>query len=153
MLTYLNDKLKQNLILILIISLSTITLINCQLQYIGPSTPKDDDKTEPEEFKDPLFNIDACDGNDGNPLAINNQLCFNNIVTFDQKNYQLNDFAKNSNDDILIQFSEYTSYGTQSCSRLFYGFTKEGKNFFSNKSSYSNEFNIDIDQDTFYDNN
>ena len=149
MLTTLNEIRKPNFILISIISFSLIKLTHCQLQISGQSIQNDDEQIDPEEFQDPLFSIDACDGNN---LYIDNRYCFNNIIIFGQKNFQLNNFAKNSNEDILIQFTEYTQYGDQFSSRLFYGLTKEGKYFFPNKSSYSNEFNIDIDEDTFYDN-
>ena len=100
---------------------------------------------------DPSSNIYSCIEN-GNELSLNNRNCFNNILVFDQKNYQVNSFAKNKNGDILIQFSEHTNYSESSSSRLFYGLTKDGRYFFSNKSSYSNEVNVDIDEETFYDN-
>jgi len=118
----LNGISKKNLLLFLFISFSTIELTHCQFKLSN-----DNEQIEPEEFQDPLFNIDACDSN---PIYINNELCFNNIIIFDRKNFQLNNFAKNSNEDMLVQFTENTNYGEQFSSRLFYGLTKEGKNFF-----------------------
>ena len=36
---------------------------------------------------------------------INNEDDFNNILKFNQKQYQINNFAKNENEDFIIQFS------------------------------------------------
>ena len=102
-----------------------------------------------EILSDPFANIYSCKENE---LSVNNKNCFNNILVFDQKKYQVNSFAKNKNGDILIQFSEQVKYDEHSFSRLFYGLTKEGKYFFSNKTSYSNEVNVDNDEEKFYNN-
>ena len=75
--------------------------------------------------------------------------CFNNIFKFDHKNYQSNNFARNKNGDLVLEFSEDNEI---SSSRLFYGLTKDGRYLFSNESSYSNEFNVVIEEETFYDN-
>ena len=83
---------------------------------------------------------------------IYNETLFNNILKFNQKQYQINNFAKNENEDFIIQFSEDSNFNELSSSRLFYGLTNEGRYFFSNKSSYSKEFNINIDLETFLDN-
>jgi len=106
---------------------------------------------EPEENRDPLSNIDACI-NGGGYLTISNKYCFNNVSIFNQKKYQINNFAKNINEDFTIQFSEDSNYGDETNFRLFHGLTNEGRYLFKNESSYSNEFNINIDEDTFYDN-
>ena len=83
---------------------------------------------------------------------INNKECFNNILIFNQKKYQVNNFATNKNGDILIQYNEYiNNYEEKNSSRLFYGLTKNGNNFFSDKSSYIHEFNISIDEDILED--
>ena len=103
------------------------------------------------QFGDQFSNIDSC-FEEEEKLFLNNTICFNNILKFDQKKYQLNNFAKNENDDILIQFSEYKKDDKLSSSRLFYGLSKDGRYFFSNKSSYSIEFNVDIDEETFCEN-
>ena len=81
------------------------------------------------QFGDPFSNIDSCDKEKKN-LFLNNTNCFNNILKFDQKKYQLNNFAKNENDDIFIQFSEYKKDDKLSSSRLFYGLSKDGRYFF-----------------------
>ena len=105
----------------------------------------------PEENREPFFNIDACINN-RDYLTISNRDCFNNISIFNQKKYQINNFAKNLNEDFTIQFSENSNYDELSSFRLFYGLTNKGRYLFKNESSYSNEFNINIDEDTFYDN-
>ena len=100
-----------------------------------------------EETRDPFVHVYSCK-NDGYYLS--NENCFNNKISFDQKKYQINNFAKKENEDLVLQISEQTKYGTTS--RLFYGLTNEGRYLFKNESSYSNEFNINIDEDSFYDN-
>ena len=70
-------------------------------------------------------------------------ICFNNILTFNQKKFQANNFAVNKNGDMVVQFSEDN---VLSSSRLFYGFTKDGKHFFNNQSSYTKEINIDFNE-------
>ena len=74
------------------------------------------------------------------------------ILIFKNKNYQVNNFATNKNGDLVTEFVEYTEYNELSSSRLFYGLTKDGRYFFSNESSYTREFNIDIDEEKFYEN-
>ena len=135
--------LKINFYLILFLSLS---MNHCQRLLEAASKV-----IEPEENRDPLSNIDACI-NGGGYLTINNKYCFNNVSIFNQKKYQINNFAKNINEDFTIQFSEDSNYGDETNFRLFYGLTNEGRYLFKNESSYSNEFNINIDEDTFYDN-
>ena len=71
---------------------------------------------------------------------LSNDQCFNNIMILDNKNYQANNFAKNKNGDLVIEFSEDNEI---SSSRLFYGFTKDGRYFFKNQSSFTYELNID----------
>ena len=87
-----------------------------------------------------------------NTNLLNDENCFNNLLIFKHKNYQVNNFAKNKNGDFVVEFTEYTEYDELSSSRLFYGLTKDGQNFFSNESSYNREFNIDIDEETYYEN-
>ena len=78
------------------------------------------------------------------------EICFNNIIKFDHKRYQSNNFAINKNGDLILELTEYNDeYDAITSSRLFYGLTKEGKYYFSNKSSYTHEFNIDIDEETY----
>ena len=82
---------------------------------------------------------------------INDKECFNNILRFTQKNYLLNNIGSNKNGDFLIQYNEYMNYEGLNSSRFFYGSTKNGQYFFPNNSSFSNEFNINIDEDIFED--
>ena len=70
-----------------------------------------------------------------------------NMLIFNHKVYQLNGFAKNKNGDVLIQYNEYNNIEEINPFRLFYGLTKDGGYFFSNKSSYTHEFNINISED------
>ena len=82
-------------------------------------------------------------------LYENGERCFN-FLKFDHKRYQSNNFAINKNGDLILELTEYNDeYDAITSSRLFYGLTKEGKYFFSNKSSYTYEFNIDIDEETY----
>ena len=82
-------------------------------------------------------------------LYENGESCFN-FIKFDHKRYQSNNFAINKNGDLILELTEYNDeYDAITSSRLFYGLTKEGKYFFSNKSSYTHEFNIDIDEETY----
>ena len=106
-------------------------------------------QTQSDEDRDPFAHVYSCE-NEYN--SINNFDCFNQNIQFKEKKYQINNFAKTENEDFLLQISEQTKYGIESTSRLFYGLTNEGRYYFSNKSSYSHEFNINIDEDTFYDN-
>ena len=105
--------------------------------------------TESDEIQDILNSIYACT----NYIpTINEKECLNNIFLFEQKEYQLNSFTKNKAEDILIQYSEKIDYGETTSSRLFFGLTKDGDELFSNKTSHFNEFNIDIDEETIYEN-
>ena len=107
-------------------------------------------QTQSDEDRDPFAHVYSCE-NEYN--SINNFDCFNQNIQFKEKKYQINNFAKTENEDFLLQISEQTKYGIESTtSRLFYGLTNEGRYYFSNKSSYSHEFNINIDEDTFDDN-
>ena len=42
---------------------------------------------------------------------------------------------------------EYNNYDEENSSRLFYGFTKNGSYFFVNESSYTREFDIQIEEE------
>ena len=75
--------------------------------------------------------------------SINDDECFNNILIFDNKKYKSGNFAINNKGDLII---EYYGGDEVSTSRLFYGLTKDGRHLFSNKSSYTYELNIDIDE-------
>ena len=77
------------------------------------------------------------------------------VIKFDHKKYQSNNFAMNKKGDLILELTEYNECNENeecdgmSSSRLFYGLTKEGKYFFSNKSSYTHEYNIEIDEEIF----
>ena len=75
--------------------------------------------------------------------SINNPYCFNNILIFDQKKFQANNFAMNKNGDFVVEFSEDNIL---SSSRLFYGLIKDGSYFFNNQSSYIKEINIEYNE-------
>ena len=83
---------------------------------------------------------------------LTNEYCFNNIIIFKDKNYQVNHFAKNKNGDFIVEFTENTEYDELSSSRLFYGLTKNGQYLFPNESSHTYEYKIDIDEETYYEN-
>ena len=83
-----------------------------------------------------------------NQNSLNDDVCFNNILTFQHKNYQLNHFAKNKNGDLVAEFAEAKQYDFSFSSRLFYGLKKDGRYLFSDESSYINEFNVDIEEQT-----
>ena len=97
------------------------------------------------------FSISRCDAYMDN--SITDEYCFNYPLIFKNKNYMVNHFAKNKNGDFVVEFTEYTEYAELSTSRIFYGLTKNGQYFFSNESSYTREYNIDIDEERFYENN
>ena len=101
-----------------------------------------------QSTRDPFANLESC----LDEPYLSNEYCFNNNIFFDSKKYQINNFAKNENGDLMLQISEQTKYGIKSTSRLFYGLTNEGRYLFKNESSYSNEFKVNIDEDTFDDN-
>ena len=146
---FTSNETRKHFYIILFLSLSMIKLSYCQTPLPDPTVPNDDGQTEQEQFRDPFSYIDSCSGNMPN---LRNGYCFTNIILFEQNSYEVNNFAKNSNEDILIQFSENTNYRETSSSRLFYGLAKNGSYYFSKKSSYSHEFNVDIDVETFYEN-
>ena len=98
-----------------------------------------------------LFNS-GCDYYEKYNFLTNNEYCFNNIIIFKDKNYQVNHFAKKKNGDFIVEFTEHTEYDELSSSRLFYGLTNDGQYFFPNESSYTYESNIDIDEETYYEN-
>ena len=103
-------------------------------------------QTQSEDVPEIFLNILSCVEEE---TTISNKKCLNNNIRFEQKKYQMNNFAKKENEDFLLQISEQKKYDS---ARLFYGLTNEGRYFFSNESSYSDEFNVDIDEETFIDN-
>ena len=80
---------------------------------------------------------------------INNKECFNNVVKLTQKNYHLNSIGSNMRGNFLVQYNEYMNNDELKSSRFVYGLTKNGQCFFSEKFSFSNEYNIEIDEDIF----
>lgn len=75
-------------------------------------------------------------------LSINDTNYFNNIIKFNNKNYKSGKFAINNKGDLILELSDNNDIN----SRLFYGLTKEGRYLFNNKSSYTQEINININQ-------
>ena len=138
-----------NFFIILFISLSFLKYIYNQdkISQLAPIKCRSDtsERNLGDIDADP-YNILSCTSY----LSINNHKCFNNILRFNQKNYQLNSISSNKNGDFLIQYNEYINYNELTYSRFFYGLTNNGQYFFSNKSSFSNELNIDIDEHTLY---
>ena len=68
------------------------------LKYIYGQGPGNN-KINPNENKDEeLYDIFPCELDS----SINNQKCFNNVLRFNQKKYQLNNIALNKNGDFLI---------------------------------------------------
>ena len=154
-----------NFYIILFISFSVFELNFCQKIVRDLNDELNQDNVE-EEVPEEQNVINECLNNPTPDLCkdpygyyacyfgpnINNKECFNNILIFNQKKYQVNNFATNKNGDILIQYNEYSNnYEEKNSSRLFYGLTKNGNNFFSDKSSYIREFNISIDEDILED--
>ena len=143
---YVNNKLKLmkiNFYIVLYLSISILKYINCQGTLSESKISKDNKFKKLEETDLDPFGFTACQEN---PIISNNK-CFNNILLFEQKKYQENSFAINKNGDFLVQYNEYITYNKLTSSRLFYGLKKNGSYFFSNKSSFSQEFNITIDEE------
>ena len=65
-----------------------------------------------------------------NNMTINiDRECFNEVLTFNQKNYRAGHFAINNKGDMVAEFSD--NYN----SRLFYGLKKNGRSFFDTDSN------------------
>ena len=132
---FVNNKLnllKLNFYIILCLSFSIIKYINCQRTDSESKILIDDKFKRLEETNlDPYGYIECQE----NPI-ISNKKCFNNILFFEQKKYELNNFAINKKGDFLVQYNEHIDYDEYISSRLFYGLTKNGSYFFSNKSTY-----------------
>ena len=144
---FVNNKLnlvKINFYIILYLSISIIKYINCQTNDSESKIIVDDKfkRLEETDLDDPYGYI-SCQENP----SISNKKCFNNILIFAQKKYEVNNFAMNKNGDFLVQYNEHINYDEYTSSRLFYGLTKNGSYFFSNESSFKHEFNINIDEE------
>ena len=81
--------------------------------------------------------------------SFRNTKCFNNVLKFRHKKYLSNNFAISNEGDFITEFTEYAKYDELTYSRLFYGFTGDGRQFLSNQSSYTSEMNIDIDENDY----
>ena len=130
--------------IILLISVSFFDYIYSQdkIRNLYPKRSLDPD--EPEQD---IVQFSSCDSEP----SIEDQNCFNDILKFNQKNFLLNSIGSNKNEDILIQYKEYINYDKLTSSQFFYGLTKNGRYFFSDKSSYSSEFNININENALDD--
>ena len=140
--------LKLNFYIILCLSFSIIKYINCQRTDSESKILIDNKFKRLEETNSDPYGYIECQEN---PI-ISNKKCFNNILFFEQKKYELNNFAINKNGDFLVQYNEHINYDEYISSRLFYGLTKNGSYFFSNKSSFNHEFNINIEEEILDDN-
>ena len=126
---YVNNKLKLmkiNFYIVLYLSISILKYINCQGTLSESKISKDNKIKKLEETDLDPFGFTACQEN---PIISNNK-CFNNMLLFEQKKYQENNFAINKNGDFLVQYNEYITYNKLTSSRLFYGLKKNGSYFF-----------------------
>ena len=115
-------KLNQmDLLIIFILFLSNLNIFFCE------------DKNNLENIFHSSIEID---------LSINDTNYFNNIIKFNNKNYKSGKFAINNKGDLILELSDNNDIN----SRLFYELTKEGRYLFNNKSSYTQEINININQ-------
>ena len=114
------------------------------MKYISSQDPEDG--SNPNQDED-IEHYSPCKLNP----SINNQECFNYVLKFNQKDFLLNSIASNKNEDFLIQYNEYMNYDELFPFRFFYGETNSRKYFFNNKSSFSSEFNIEINEDILED--
>ena len=131
-----------NFFIILFISLSNLKFINNQNKIREINCIR-----ELDGRIGPNIEQNTCELNP----SIYNQECFNYILKFNQKDYLLNSIASNKNEDFLIQYNEYMNYDELFPFRFFYGETNSRKYFFNNKSSFSSEFNIEINEDILED--
>jgi len=69
---------------------------------------------------------------------------FLNIIIFNHTKF--NSRAKNKKDDLIIEYYSDENYYDMPASLLFYGLSKNGRYFFSNESSYTQEKNIGFDE-------
>ena len=67
--------------------------------------------------------------------------CFNNIINYNN-NVKAGNIATNNNGDLII---ELYNNNKNSSTRIFYGLTKEGRQYFSDRSSYTYELNLNKD--------
>ena len=82
-------------------------------------------------------------------LTLSNNELFNNLLIFDNQDYQANNFIINKKGDLLLELTEYTE-NENKYSKNFHYLTKDRKFLFDNNSSYSNEYNINIEQNNSY---
>jgi hypothetical protein len=74
---------------------------------------------------------------------------FNNLLIFDNQDYQAKNFIINKKGDLLLELTEYTE-NENKYSKNFHYLKKNRKFLFDNNSSYSNEYNINIEQNNSY---
>ena len=121
---FLNKLIEMNSFIIFIIFLSNLESFYC---------PGDEKKPVPPSEPHFIFSL-----NDAN--------YFNNIIMFDNNKYYSSNCAINENGDIILElFGESKS----SSSRLFYGLTNDGRYFFSNQSSYTQEINVNLNEGVY----
>ena len=95
------------------------------------------------------------DDNNNNQQNSNEEICLDNVIKFDNKEYRANNFAKNKKGDVILELTELkedNDNNEYSSSRLFYGITKEGYPLFANNTSYTHEIQINKSKEKFDDN-
>ena len=71
-----------------------------------------------------IYCQDTCSKN----APIMDDICFNNLLMFKNKEYQEGNFAIDKNGNLIVEFYENDENEEVSSSRLFYGLKKDGKN-------------------------
>ena len=82
--------------------------------------------------------------------SLTNEQCFNNVLKFE--NYQVNHFARNSNGDVVVEFTKYAENNEISSSRKFYVLQYDGHYFLIDEPIRAKEFDININVDTIDEN-
>lgn len=84
------------------------------------------------------FFINYCDASDPGIEYDNNIIIFNHT--------KLNAGSINKNGDLIIEYYSEENFFDIPNSILYYGLSKNGRQFFSNETSYTQEKNMDIDE-------
>ena len=64
-----------------------------------------------------------------NIFDLDNSQCFNNILVINSSKYRAGHFAKNKNNDVIVEYSTTSR-------RLFYGLHKNGKYYYESESHF-----------------
>ena len=90
------------------------------------------------------YRISNCISDIARSYSLNDEHCFNNVLMFTEKDYQLNHFAKSKNGDLVGEFTEKKEYGDLKTSKLFYRLTESVRYFFPDET-YLHEICLDND--------